>query len=209
MPSRPDSTPRHTRNPRGAGDRLRQDLMTAANRLLEGGATHESLSLRAVAREVGIAATSVYLHFPDKMSLLLAVYERHFVELINHIDQAVAQQTDPVARLRATAAAYCAFADDHPDVYRVMFMVPSVPDLPREISDDQLPGAAIIESVHEIIKDCIEAGRMPRTDPYAATLCLWAALHGIITLRTARPYVPWPPLDTLIDTLLVGSIGAT
>ncbi|HXS61745.1 MAG TPA: TetR/AcrR family transcriptional regulator [Streptosporangiaceae bacterium] len=32
---------------------------------------------RGVARAVGIAATSVYLHFPGKASLLLAVYQRH------------------------------------------------------------------------------------------------------------------------------------
>ncbi len=75
------SPARHLRNPRGEGDRLRQELITAANRLLRSGETIESLSLRAVARAVGIAATSVYLHFDDKASLLLAVYQRHFADL--------------------------------------------------------------------------------------------------------------------------------
>ena len=88
-------TARHVRNPRGAGDRLRTDLIEAAGRLLREGATHDTLSLRAVARAVGIAATSVYLHFPDKFSLLLAVYQERFDELGRDLADAIGQETTP------------------------------------------------------------------------------------------------------------------
>lgn len=201
MSEDPDGSTRHVRNRRGEGERLRQDLVTAANRLLEQGATHESLSLRAVAREVGIAATSVYLHFPDKMSLLLAVYGRHFDELARYVDEAIAAQTDPAARLRAAVLAYCGFAEDHPDAYRVMFTVGSTTP-PRPIAVDERPGAAVVLAVQTVITECVAAGRVQPLDPYAATLCLWSTLHGLISLRDARPYVPWPPFDTLVDTVL-------
>lgn len=202
MVSRSSAGQRHVRNPRGEGDRLRQDLVTAANRLLESGASHESLSLRAVAREVGIAATSVYLHFPDKTALLLAVYERHFAGLAGQLNQAMAEHTDPGARLRAAAEAYCQFAAEHPDVYQVLFTVPGSASQPREVPVSQRPGAAVVLAVQSVITECIDAGLLPPVDPYAATVCLWAALHGFIVLRAARPHAAWPPLDTLIDTLL-------
>lgn len=202
MTSGPRAGQQRARNPRGEGDRLRQDLISAANRLLENGASHESLSLRAVAREVGIAATSVYLHFPDKTALLLAVYERHFGELADHLSQAIAEQADPAARLRAAVRAYCEFAADRPDVYQVLFAVPGSATVEREVPVGERPGAAVVLTVQAVIAGCIDAGLLPPADPYATTVCLWAALHGLIMLRIARPNVAWPPSDTLIDTLL-------
>jgi hypothetical protein len=39
-----------------------------------------------------------------------------------------------------------------------------------------------------------------------ATICLWAALHGLVTLRWARPSFPWPDLDELIDCLITAHV---
>ncbi|HZR53420.1 MAG TPA: TetR/AcrR family transcriptional regulator [Streptosporangiaceae bacterium] len=202
MAERADAGQRHVRNPRGEGDRLRHELISAANRLLENGTSHESLSLRAVAREVGIAATSVYLHFPDKTALLLAVYEGHFAELAEQLNQAIAQHSDPAARLRAAAGAYCAFAASNPDVYQVLFSVPGSASPARLVPVSERPGSAVVLTVQNVITDCINAGLLPPADPYAATVCLWGTLHGLIVLRAARPNVNWPPFDALIDTLL-------
>jgi AcrR family transcriptional regulator len=193
---------RHVRNPRGEGDRLRQDLIAAADRLLEDGATHESLSLRAVARAVGIAATSIYLHFPDKAALLLAVYQQHFDELGRRIDEAVARHADPAARLQAAIAAYCEFAADQPEAYYVLFTAGGQASPPGGIPGDQRPGADVIRTVQSVITECAEAGLLHTADPYQATLCLWAAVHGLIALRAARPQVLWPPLDDLLATLV-------
>jgi AcrR family transcriptional regulator len=200
--AQPDEAPRRTRNPRGEGERLRNDLVAAADRLLREGHTHETLSLRAVARQVGIATTSIYLHFPDKVALLLAVYERHFADLADRINQAVAAHAEPGAQLRATARAYWQFAADHPDAYHVMFTVPSANDAAALIPADRRPGAAVIAAVQAVITRCIETGATHPTDPYNATLCLWTSLHGLITMMAARPFVPWPPVDSLLDTLL-------
>jgi AcrR family transcriptional regulator len=199
---RPDSPQRHTRNPRGAGERLREELIAAADRLLRAGQTHESLSLRAVAREVGIAATSVYLHFPDKLALLLAVFERHFAQLARQIEDAIAEHPDPAGQLRAAATAYWRFAAEHPDAYHVMFTVPGTNTMADPLPADRRPGAAIVLAVQEVIARCVQAGLTPALDPYHAALCLWTSLHGLITMMAARPYVPWPAPQALLDTLL-------
>ncbi|NUR87110.1 MAG: TetR family transcriptional regulator [Nonomuraea sp.] len=194
---------RHTRNARGEGERLRKDLITAANRLLENGATHESLSLRAVAREVGIAATSIYLHFPDKRSLLLAVYAQHFTDLAHMLEDAAKQHADPAEQLHAVARAYCQFAADHPDAYQVMFIVPGAEPPPgKQITETERPGLPAILAVQRVLAACADAGVSSTRDPYLATLCLWGALHGILALRTARPTIPWPPLDDLVNTVV-------
>jgi hypothetical protein len=42
--------------------------------------------------------------------------------------------------------------------------------------------------------------------PLHATICLWAALHGLVTLRRDRPSFPWPNLDELIDCLITAHV---
>ena len=208
MAPQPERTQRHARNPRGEGERLREDLIAAADRLLRAGQTHESLSLRAVAREVGVAATSIYLHFPDKFTLLLAVYRRHFDDLAARIALAVGENEEPARQLRAAVDAYWAFAHEHPDAYYVMFTVPGSDTVANPLPEDIRPGAAIVQSVQGVITRCIDAGLTPRLDPYCAALCLWTSLHGLITMIAARPYVPWPPPEELINTLLSTYIAA-
>jgi AcrR family transcriptional regulator len=202
MTAQPDHPARHTRNRRGEGERLRSDLIAAADRLLRTGYTHESLSLRAVARDVGIAATSIYLHFPDRFSLLLAVYQRHFADLAERIDEAIGAHADPAEQLRGVTTAYWGFAAEHPDAYYVMFIVPGTNTIANPLPQEIRPGAAIIQSVQEVITRCVDDGLTPPLDPYCAALCLWTGLHGLITMIAARPHVPWPPQEQLLDTLL-------
>ena len=74
------------RNPRGQGERLRDDIIEAASALMANPAA-PPLTLRAVAREAGVAATSVYLHFDSIESLVLAVADRRFGELVRLQDE--------------------------------------------------------------------------------------------------------------------------
>ena len=53
------------RNPRGQGDRLREEIISAASELIAESGDADRLSLRSVAKRIGIAAPSIYRHFPD------------------------------------------------------------------------------------------------------------------------------------------------
>src|SRR5579859_2269679 len=94
------------RNPRGQGNRLREDIVTAASAMLADPAA-PPLTLRGVARAVGVAATSVYLHFNDVEALVLEVARRAFGELRAAQEAAMDAVTGPCERLRAGALAYC------------------------------------------------------------------------------------------------------
>ena len=75
----PKTTPR-PRNPRGTGDRLRDEILIAAEELLRD-MPGEALTLRAVARAAGITAPSIYRHFIDREAIIRAVVDRAFDEL--------------------------------------------------------------------------------------------------------------------------------
>src|SRR5690349_11529730 len=106
------------RNPRGQGERLRDDIIEAASRLLADPAA-PPLTLRAVAREVGVAATSVYLHFDSIETLTLATVNHLFAELLRRQDELT--ETDPVQRVLAGALVYCEFGLAAPGHYQLIW----------------------------------------------------------------------------------------
>src|SRR5215831_12039181 len=107
---------RRSRNRRGEGGRLRGERVNAASTLLETISGEEALSLRAVARQAGVAPQSVYLHFADRRALMTAVYQARFGELSAELAAAAAaaDHGGPAARLAAICRAYCAYALAHP-----------------------------------------------------------------------------------------------
>jgi AcrR family transcriptional regulator len=191
--------PSRRRNPRGQGERLREELIEAAGALLTEHGDASKLSLRAVAAKVGIAATSVYLHFPDVEHLKVAVVQRGHAELDHTRDAASHGVTDPAQALLARCRAYCRFALDHPGHYRLMFG----PDLPATLAYDaeQAPGRHALEALAHSIQRCQQAGAARAGDnPLNLAVLVWAALHGLVSLRLDRPHFPWPaPLDEAVD----------
>ena len=187
-----------TRNRRGEGERLREDLLAAAIQLVE---TQDSpLSLRAVAREVGVAATSVYLHFPTIDHLQAAVMELGFERLRTATAQAGQHMADPTDEMLARLKAYCHFGNDHSRLYRLMFDT----GLPLNVWGDEsnTPGRQTFEGMVSIVRRYLEAtSSSPKEDPFRLALLLWTSLHGQVLARVARPTLPWPSIDDLVEDM--------
>lgn len=199
-----------TPNRRGEGARLRADIVAAARRLLERSGHEDALTLRAVAREAGIAAPSIYGHFADREQILDAVVAGVFGELEDAVRAAADAEPDPARRLAGVCQAYLDFADRQPAAYRVLFgrsRGAAAEEVPREMSD--LAGAGAFR----VMADAVAAARaangvspekadVATPDPAILTeaTALWVALHGYATLRTAVPVFPWP--DGLVAVLV-------
>jgi AcrR family transcriptional regulator len=205
----PQRSTRRTPNRRGEGTRLREDLISAASELLAELDSEEALSLRAVARRVDIAPQSVYLHFSDRAALVSAVRQARLADLTAALAAAVGRADDCAlpepdkahGRVRSLCAAYCEYAEAHPGHYRVLFGTAGTPG--RE------PPQLVAMSALRLLDDAVRACRPdqpPGQTPLHATICLWAALHGLVTLRRDRPSFPWPNLEELIDCLITAHV---
>jgi AcrR family transcriptional regulator len=185
------------RNRRGEGSRLREELVEAAGRVIDLPAPDQPLSLRAVAREAGVAPQSVYLHFQDKGDLLQALVERRFAELDELLDVAVAQETDPVEALRGLCLAYCRFGLNHIGRYRVLFdsRVTAVFG-----SYERSPGVATFGRLERAVAGC------GVDDTIGVAQGIWTGLHGIVTLRWSKPGFPWRTPEEMVDRLLAGLV---
>lgn len=190
-------TPARTRNRRGEGARLRDDIVAAAVELLEETGDESAVTLRSVARRVGIAAPSIYRHFPDQPAIMLAVAQQAFAELEAQLRAALdAAADDPRQRLFAVCNAYLTFAEGHPGRYRTMFGGLWMPDLSEgTLTDTDISslGDANLALLRGALGDCVAAGRATSTDLVADSVALWLGLHGLAHQRSVTVAFPWPP----------------
>lgn len=79
------------------------------------------LSLRELARLVGVSANAAYRHFANKDALLAALAAEGFRRMQAAQVQAALGATDLKTGLRQAGRAYVRFAQDHPALFRLMF----------------------------------------------------------------------------------------
>jgi AcrR family transcriptional regulator len=185
---------------RGEGDRLRDEILAAAERLLVDSGDQSALSIRAIAAAVGVTPPSIYLHFADRTDLLFAVCERHWAQLAAAMDDAAAGADDPLERIRRRGEAYVRFGLENPEHYRVLMM--RRPDqTPDRFTDERLATTAGLEVVAADLRAAMDAGRVPEQDPGEAAVLLWMAVHGMVSLLIAKPDFPFPPVGQLFEHL--------
>src|SRR5579872_3839910 len=178
-PARPSAAIRKRhRNPRGQGARLTEDIVAGALALIDRTGSDEAVTLRAVAREIGIAAPSIYAHFPDRDAIVTAVVARIFDELTAAISSGIDEaRDDPVDRLIAGCQAYVDFGLAHPARYGVLFSgrpmaaqgdEPASPVAPRPGGPPALAvGAQAFALLVGAIEECVKAGASASRDVVA------------------------------------------
>ncbi|MEV0095022.1 TetR/AcrR family transcriptional regulator [Streptomyces sp. NPDC050738] len=189
------------RNPRGQGERLRAEIIDTALRLLDELGDDQTLSLRAVAREVGIAATSVYIHFADRDTLVLAALEHCHEDLLRAVDTAESGAGDPVAALRARTTLLGAWSREHPGLYKVLHESTLNRRSAMSFKEDMATRTTTA------IRRCMDTGLVPRGDADTVSLDLRTAVHGAVSLRVNHPESAWPPLDEQVERFLVKLVG--
>lgn len=159
---------------------LRQTLINAALELIS---EHDinKLSLREVARRVGVSHAAPYRHFPDKDALLAAIAQEGFHVLTHYLEEAVQKVADdPLKQLQASGVAYVQFAIDRSSHYRVMFGAfrANNPDHPALTKAGQAALAVLVN----VIVVGQTAGVVSLGDPRQLAWVAWSLVHGLAML---------------------------
>jgi len=185
---------RRTVAARGDGTRLRDEIIDAAIALVEEIEDPWQLSLRAVARRVGVAATSIYLHFDSLDALLMVVKRTLWERFGQRMLDAVATDASPYERVLGFGRAYVAFAQEYPGAFRTLFS--KTWNLPL-VDGESFVGAAqfgvVVDALAEVASTREEA-RMRATQ-------LWCGIHGLVVLRHPMSHFPWPEIDEQLAVL--------
>jgi AcrR family transcriptional regulator len=177
--------------------------VAAATALLVDSGNPEHVTLRAVARAVGIAAPSIYLHFADRDELLLAVLadaETRFASALRRGDPGDA--ADPHERCRRIGLAYARFADQQKGAYQILFngLLPTAILTVQVRTVDEMPPSFAV-----LYRACENAVRAAGSDmsPMVLSLRMWSGLHGFVTLKANVPGFPWSSAGAYIDDALL------
>lgn len=114
-----------------------EEIKSAARQLLvEGGPA--AMTLRAIAREMGVTPSAIYHYFSSLHTLVDALSQDLFDELLTVIEQAraAAPGGDPLARLGSMAYAFRRWALDHPEEFGLVFG-PRMPGINDTWAEDE------------------------------------------------------------------------
>ena len=157
----------------------------------------EALTLRAVARRVGVSQAAPYRHFTDRRALVAAVAERGFERLQQTMLQRM-REAQGRGGLKMVALAYVQFGLANPAQYRVMFG-------PEVARTDDLPALretarGVLGFVAEGIGQLQGAGLVGEGDPWKMAVATWATLHGLVMLTLdGQTAGVAPDVDVLVD----------
>lgn len=168
---------------------LRQALIEAAIELIAEKDV-SSLSLREVARRVGVSHAAPYRHFADKDVLLAAVAEEGFRGLTGALNIAIKQAPEhPLRRLEASGVAYVQYAIAHPSHYRVMFGSYRSEQLLADgkLKHDTYPSLVAASQqafmvLMNIVIDGQLKGVMRSGEPKQLAWVAWSLVHGLAML---------------------------
>ncbi len=145
-----------------ARERVRAELTAeitdaARRQLAEAGAA--GLSLRAVARDVGLASSAVYRYFPSRDELLTRLIIDGYDDLGAAAEAADSPDDLPRSRWLAVCRAVRSWALTHPHEYALLYGSP-VPGY--SAPQDTVPAAARVGVVlGRILGDAARSGRLP------------------------------------------------
>jgi AcrR family transcriptional regulator len=181
-------------------------LIEAAWRLVRDGGL-AALTLREVAREVGVTHAAPYHHFPTRSSLLDALAEEAFVGLEAALRGATGDPDDARGTLYRIGRAYIDFAREKPEQLQVMFRA-------RHENEGEKPaalievGARAFAVLFDAVCRCQEQGIAPAGDPHELALMAWSLVHGFSKLWVEGPLATLPPyagtFERQRDALLYG-----
>lgn len=182
---------------------LRAALVAGGLELLKDRAA-DDLSLREVARHVGVSATAVYRHFPDKQALLYAMCKQGGEELGRVQLQASEEAKGGRAGFEASGRAYIYFALENPGLYRLMMQ--TKPPL-----DEHAEQGAAVNSAMKLLQQNV-ADILPdnasELDHKVGALHSWSLVHGISMLILDGLISPdGEVIDALLGLPMCGDIN--
>jgi len=171
---------------------------------------YRSLSMRALAAELGCSAMAIYRYFGGKDELLAQVRADAFRRLAETQEEAASSSDDPLERIDRLGRVLVDFALAQPDAYSIMFeLSDEATSVSNELAEQ---GYRAWLPLRTATADALAAGVL-EGDPDTLANLLFAALHGLLSMHLAHKLQRGRRLEELLlpmlDLLRRGAAPAT
>jgi len=159
----------------------------------------DAISMREVAKEMGVSPMAAYKYFPSKDQLLQELRTRAFQQLERALQAAADSLADPAASLEAVLVAYLRFGHEDSRAYRLMFDY-WVYDNPSSLLETFGDSARRQSGAWEVLLRGVQAyfaALGAPGEPLVAAHLVWASLHGLVSLEASRKLVFGKTFDVL------------
>ncbi len=149
-----------------------------------------ALNMHEVARRVGLRTQSLYYYFPSKAALYDALFMLGIRIFGERQEQLPRQRSDPWETVRAAMETYMGFAQQHPELWQLVFERPVPGFVPSEESMEESRKALGVGV--RLMTEAMESGQMaPGLTPAQATDFVSALMHGLTAAHMANePHLP-------------------
>ncbi|MBT8468369.1 MAG: TetR/AcrR family transcriptional regulator [Deltaproteobacteria bacterium] len=159
---------------------------------------YAGVTLRSLAKAIGVSPMTPYRYFENKEELFAMVRTEALRRFADVQRDAVAAIEDPEEALRTLGRVYVRFALDEPDAYHTIFDIQqaqasSYPELESE-------QARAFSYLHAAVTAAVDA-ELIGGEPLRLAHLLWAQMHGLVSLHLAGKLVMGCTLDELISSV--------
>jgi AcrR family transcriptional regulator len=137
----------------------------------------ESLSLRDVARRLGVSHQAPYKHYPSRDHLLAEVMRRGFQQFAQHLD-AREHSDEPYQDLESLGRQYLSYAQQHPLEYRLMFGTP----WPAAAEHSELlhKSTHAFDILRQVLRRIHGDGVQQQQRVDLDAMFVWSTMHGLV-----------------------------
>lgn len=181
-------------------ERTRQDLLAAAVRVLSERGFHDTkIADIAAAADVGVG--TFYLHFDTKDALFDALVDETIGRLKAAVDTARLVARDPIERMTRANVAFCRFAQENREVFRIVFGHPAAyHDAIRRAQD------LFAADVEENIRQGIAAGAFAPVPSAVAAQAVVGMATQILSWWTEHESIAIEALQDAMTTIALHGI---
>ncbi|HVC36841.1 MAG TPA: TetR/AcrR family transcriptional regulator [Gammaproteobacteria bacterium] len=156
----------------------RWKILSATLELMESTQGADGVTMRRIAKSVGVTPMAIYKHFPDREALLLAATAAEYLRIASYFERANAKLN--ISGLRGMHG-YLDYAFDHPQLFKYMFSSQRTDAFvfPQDLKKNKSPTFNILQTV---VSQLIDHSVFKKDDAGETALSIWAHAHGLITL---------------------------
>lgn len=196
----------------GAVERRERERAALRQRILDAGREilitdgFDALTMRKLAEKIEYTPGALYAHFPDKDALVRAICQCDMLAFAAECRIAL-DIREPIEQLRTLARLYARFAIEHPQQYKILFVLDPVPGLDEaKLVDRGNPEKDAYAILELAVTHALAAGHFPgfKARPQLIAQILWAGIHGVVSIENRRHEgmkIPFEPIDDRITSM--------
>ena len=160
----------------------------------------EALSLRKLAKKLGVSHQAPYKHFPNKEALLADLATVGYQMLERKTRASSSRVSDGQKKLVSAGKAYVHFVTSHPQLSAVMFgnrnRLQQFPHLMQAASE-------ALGALREIIQSGQDQHTLVEADADLMTMVAWATVHGLALIKVSGG-AGETQVERVVDLLIQG-----